>query len=173
MKPHQKLESIYDYLLEHYQYKDGKLWVMRHSQVRRTGKVLKGSLKEDGYVSVSILNHSFKEHRVIFLMMYGYLPEYLDHVNQNKSDNRIENLRECTTSQNMANVGKFKRNSSSIFKGVSFHKTENKWISHICFRGKLIHLGYFEIEEEAARAYDKKAIELHGDFACTNFKFVR
>ena len=169
MKPHNKLEEMYEYLLEHYRYDNGKLVVVNHSQQRRIGKPLSGSLKSDGYISVSILNHPFKEHRVIFLLVNGWLPDYIDHINQNKIDNSIENLREASTSQNMRNVSKYKRNSTSKFKGVSFHKLNNKWISHVSYNGKLIHLGYFVSEEVAARAYDEKAKQLFGDFACTNF----
>jgi hypothetical protein len=169
MKPHKKLESLYDYLINHYRYNDGKIIIVNHSQKRRINTVLNGSLKRDGYISVSILNQSFKEHRVIFLLVHGYLPEYIDHINQNKVDNRIENLRPATTSQNMGNVRKFKKNPTSKFKGVSFHKIEGKWISHIRFKDKLTHIGYFKNEEDAAREYDKKAIELFGTFACTNF----
>lgn len=169
MKPHKKLESMYFYLKEHYAYHDGKVLVLKHSQARRVGKVLSGSIKADGYVSISILDQPFREHRVIFLLCHGFLPDYIDHINQNKIDNRIENLRPASSSQNMANVGKWKKKPSSSFKGVSYHIVQNKWIAHICIHGKLLHIGYFKNEEDAARAYDKKAIELFGDFSCVNF----
>lgn len=90
-----------------------------------------------------------------------------DHINGNKLDNRRENLRIATRKQNLANKLKF--GGSSKYKGVSLFKRTGKWTAQICPDGEKIHLGYFSSEEEAARAYDKKAMELFGIFARTNF----
>ena len=97
------------------------------------------------------------------------LPKYLDHINRNKKDNRIDNLRPALRFQNMANIRKLKKSKSSIYKGVSFDKKAKKYVSSITFNGVKIYLGAFGNEELAAKAYDEKAKLLWGEFACTNF----
>jgi hypothetical protein len=89
----------------------------------------------------------------------------IDHINGNTLDNRRENLRPAFRSQNQANQRHARGKSG--FKGVFPTKGE-RWMASIGYQYKLIYLGTFGSPEEAARAYDKKAIELHGDFACTN-----
>ena len=93
-----------------------------------------------------------------------------DHVNGNTLDDRDENLRIVTKRQNMQ---AFKRpksaTASSTFRGVSWHKRDQKWRAQIQLNGKQIHLGLFGDEEDAARAYDDAAIKFFGEFAQPNF----
>lgn len=91
----------------------------------------------------------------------------VDHINNNRLDNQKSNLRIVTRSQNMMNKSVYK-NSTSKFKGVSWNKNTNKWRSVIGLNGKYYHLGVFENEFEAAKAYNKKAIELFKEFANLN-----
>ncbi len=97
-------------------------------------------------------------------------PKHLvvDHINHNGLDNRKENLRLCTRRQNNHNqrprVGK-----TSRYKGVYWKKSAKKFVAHIHTKAKKIWLGYFTDEIEAAKAYDKKARELFGEFAYLNF----
>lgn len=91
-----------------------------------------------------------------------------DHRNHNGLDNRLFNLRSCDSFQNQQN-GKRRKNGSSKFKGVCWHKIAQKWQAQIKFKCKFIYLGSFDNEIEAAKAYDTKAKELFGEFACTNF----
>lgn len=107
-------------------------------------------------------------HRLIFEHEYGYMPKELDHENRNKQDNQIKNLRKCTSSQNNAN-GNMGRGGSSIYRGVSWHKINQKWRTRISENGMEYYLGYFDSEIKAAKAYDRKAIELYGEFATLNF----
>lgn len=91
----------------------------------------------------------------------------VDHINHNGWDNTRSNIRVCTKSQNCMNRNTHK-GSSSIYKGVCWHKQCNKWRSRIRIHGKLIHLGDFHNEIDAAKAYNIKAVELFGEFAKLN-----
>jgi hypothetical protein len=86
-----------------------------------------------------------------------------DHIDRNS-------LREATHSENCRNQNKLKSNSTSKFKGVTHRKSDGKWQSRIGFNYKRIWIGLFDDDISAAVAYDKKAIELFGEFANTNFK---
>lgn len=91
-----------------------------------------------------------------------------DHINGNTLDNRRANLRLCTNSQNLGNRGKPSNNKSG-YKGVSWHTKERKWKAFICSNRKTKGLGSYTNKEDAARAYDKAAKEMFGEFARTNF----
>jgi hypothetical protein len=91
----------------------------------------------------------------------------IDHVNRNGLDNRDENLREATRSQNAANKSKAS-GMSSKHKGVSWDKLNKKWRVVIMVDYKQQSLGRFEREEDAALAYNEKALELYGEFAVLN-----
>jgi hypothetical protein len=91
-----------------------------------------------------------------------------DHENGDRLDNRRSNMRECTSQQNNANRDG-RKDSTSRFKGVSWDSSRDKWISSIQINRKTKHIGRFDGEEAAARAYDSFAFEAHGDFARLNF----
>jgi hypothetical protein len=91
---------------------------------------------------------------------------YCDHINLDTLDNRDENLRNCTNSQNCANRLKQKNNTSG-YKGV--FKNGNHWMARLKKNRKPIYIGTYLTREEAARAYDEKASEIFGEFARLNF----
>lgn len=106
-------------------------------------------------------------HRIILERILGRKPEcheLTDHINGNGLDNRRENLRVATHSQNQMNKSA-KRGTKAGLKGVSHDKKWNKWIAVIIYNRKRIQLGRFDTPEEAHEAYKAKAIELHGEFA--------
>jgi len=91
-------------------------------------------------------------------------PSKVDHINGNPLDNRKENLRVCTNSQNLMNRGRPRSNTSGM-KGVSWDKRENKWRATIIKDQKQRFLGYFRNPEEAYEVYCLAADMLHGEFA--------
>lgn len=93
--------------------------------------------------------------------------EEVDHVNRDRLDNRKSNLRKCTRQENACNRGKAKHNKSG-YKGVYWCKGRRKYRAQIQARGKHRLLGQFDVAQDAARAYDNAAKELHGEFAVTN-----
>ncbi len=104
----------------------------------------------------------------IIMGLYNDDKREVDHKNRNRLDNRKSNLRICNRSQNMANKLSLK-GSSSKYKGVVWVKRDKIWRAGIGLNYKIYHIGYFDSEIEAAKAYDKKAKELFGEFACLNF----
>lgn len=92
-----------------------------------------------------------------------------DHIDRNYRNNKKNNLRPCTYSQNLSNRAKMSVNASSKYKGVWLNKKRNKFVAEIKANGVRYHIGSFDNEQEAARAYDTKAKQLHGEFAVLNF----
>lgn len=105
-------------------------------------------------------------HRLIWQYHHGREPSMVDHINGDTTDNRIENLRECTAAQNQYNSRR-KRNNRSGRKGVVYHKkcTGKPWHAKIRVKGKVISLGYHPTVEEAGAAYDAAAKRYAGEFA--------
>lgn len=111
-------------------------------------------------------------HRFL-LNITDQLEIYIDHHNGNGSDNRNCNMRRATNSENQCNSRKRSTNnngrlSSSRFKGVSLHKPTGRWRVCVMFNSKRVYLGQFDNEEDAARSYNKFAIEHYGEFARLN-----
>ena len=92
-----------------------------------------------------------------------------DHINGRTLDNRKANLRSVTHMQNIWNLSKSSKIGYSKYKGITFHKAEQKWGAKICVDGRRISLGRFKDETEAAKAYDKAAKKYFGEFAKLNF----
>lgn len=151
-----------------FNYKDGNLYWKQYKQSNAKINDKAGSLHHSGYYQISVNNKTYLTHRLIFLYHYNYLPKYIDHIDGNPSNNKIENLREITLSQNNMNQKVQKRDKSSQYKGVSYNKLRNKWASYIKINNKQIHLGYFKSEIDAAITYNTKAIELFGEYTCLN-----
>jgi hypothetical protein len=126
-----------------------------------------GSQNGDGYTRIMIGKKKYRAHRLAWLHVYGEWPaKYVDHVDGDRSNNKITNLREATNAQNMRNCGAYATNTSG-FKGVTFHKHRRRWHARINIPSKQIHLGYFDTPEEAHAAYCAAAAKLHGEFART------
>jgi len=123
-----------------------------------------GSMKSSNYRQIGIKGKLYYAHILIFLYHYGRMPKEIDHIDGNKFNNKIKNLRECTRSQNCWNTGTPKTNTSGI-KGVSWRSDRGKWRAYIKLHGKTIYLGCFKHIKDAGDAVSKKRVELHGEFA--------
>lgn len=110
-----------------------------------------------GYTQIRLDNKQYRSHRLAWLYMYGEWPEeQIDHINRNRLDNRICNLRDVTNKQNMQNAGKYSNNASG-HTGVYWNKRDSKWQAKIKHNRKNISLGYFDKLEDAVAA--RKAAE--------------
>ena len=150
--------------------------VSSHGRVMniRTFRVLKPQMKSNGYLCVVLSSNGKAStktiHRIVakaFILNLTNLP-CVDHRDRKCLNNHLSNLRWCTRKENDQNRSK-RKNTASMYKGVSFHKGKNKWCTSIKHNGHQIHLGYFTDEFEAAHVYNRKASELFGVFAKLNF----
>ena len=159
-----------DLLKEHFEYRDGHLWWIKpRARAVKVGQQF-GTFNHDGYRQGVIYGKHYLEHRLVWLLHYGLWPKnQLDHINGIKHNNRIENLRECTQSQNQFNR-KGLSGTSSQYKGVSLCKKTRKWRAKAWRHGKEKSLGYFKTELEAAKVYDDFTKEFHGDYHRPNIK---
>jgi len=122
-----------------------------------------GTVEGNGYRNLRFDGRLFRAHRVAWLIEYGEFPQMdIDHIDGNRDNNAIANLRLATRSQNQGNVGCRKDNRSG-FKGVKKHK--NKWQAKIQMNGKSRSLGYFDSPEDASNAYARAARSVFGEFA--------
>lgn len=126
-----------------------------------------GYTNKQGYIQIRALGKTYQAHSLAWLYVFGEMPALIDHIDGNRSNNAITNLRIADRSINGFNREK-KSESSSVFKGVLWSKKYCKWEAKINANRKRKHLGYFQCEQEAAHAYNKAAIELHGEYARLN-----
>lgn len=142
---------------------DGNRLIYRydiHSKQQKGGTPEKVSA--DGYLLVGVDYKIYLVHRLIYLMETGTLPELLDHIDRDKLNNRISNLRPADKELNSWNRG-LQVNNTSGYRGVSWNKGVSKWHAYIKVRGKRIHLGFYNCPEEASAAYEQKRFEFRGD----------
>ncbi len=112
-----------------------------------------GCVTRSGYVVIRIDNELFQAHRLAWFYVYGMWPtDDLDHINRQKSDNRLANLREVDARENAANTELF-RNNTSGFRGVTYHKDRSKWVAQIKKNSRTKYIGIFSTKEAAYSAY--------------------
>ena len=150
-------------VLELFDYLNGNLsWRVNRSSMK-AGQ-LAGHLKSTGYMAVRINNKEYKAHRIIYLWHHGYLPACIDHIDGNRSNNKIDNLRPATTSQNNWNSKRPRKNTSGL-KGVCWCKRDKKWLARVQINGKQLHLGYFNNIDDAEVAIRNARESNHGEYA--------
>lgn len=120
-----------------------------------------GSENNEGYVHIRLLGMSYKAHRLVWLYVYGYIPAgEIDHINGNKLDNRLANLRVVNHEENCKNQ-KLASNNNTGIMGVGWHKNSNKWRARITVNGRNVALGHHNSFFDACCAR-KSAERLHG-----------
>jgi hypothetical protein len=112
-----------------------------------------GFISSKGYRKISVDGVDFSAHRLAWKMFYNEEPNFqIDHIDRNKDNNKINNLRLVTNQENQRNVD-LQKNNKSGFKGVYFNKKQQKWIARIGFNYKKINLGTFETPTDAYNAF--------------------
>lgn len=137
-------------------YENGKL-------IRKNGAVA-GSVNKRGYRVICVDYKLYKAHRLVFLYHHGHLPTQVDHINGDKDDNRIENLRAADNSKNMMNR-KAMRSNTSGHKNVFWDKSAGKWAVKVGLNRKLHHVGRFNNIKDAVDAAHIAREKLHGKYA--------
>lgn len=138
-------------------------WLIRRGSAQ-AGKAI-NTMSTDGYIVVGINRKRYQAHRVAWAIHHGDWPNSdIDHINGNRADNRIVNLRLCDDSQNQCNVSKKSGSFTSSYKGVGFHKGSKKWRARIRMRNKRVELGYFDTQEQAYAAYCEASKNYHGEY---------
>lgn len=120
-----------------------------------------GCKSKAGYWVITINKVQYLAHRLAWFYAHKSWPGTLDHRDEDKTNNRISNLREVTTEQNAQNVTPAHRDSKSGFRGVSKCKQTGRWLAQITANKQHHHLGRFDSPEEASQAYQKARAELH------------
>jgi hypothetical protein len=152
-----------DEVLNFFEYQNGILYWKKNQGNVKSGSVA-GNQRQDGYIDIGFKGRLIRAHRLIWLLHYGYMPEFLDHVNGVRNDNRIENLRVATRTQNQMNLKKRVNNSSGC-SGVYWNKQRNKWAARIQFNCKSKHIGLFSSIEDAIVARKIAEQKFFGEFA--------
>lgn len=135
----------------------------KRSHNRFYGKIA-GTDSGHGYRLIFVSGGNYYAHRLAWFYVHGEWPDIIDHIDGDRANNRIGNLRICSKRENGCNRPA-PRNNTSGFKGVIYHKASRKYAARIGSSGKSIHLGLFVTAEEAAYARNQAAIRLYGDFA--------
>ena len=147
-------------LADYVDYQDGVLyWKKKPSRPVKVGD--KVGCTVDDYLRFSFKKKTMANHRVIYFLHYGVMPEFVDHINGNTFDNRVENLRPATRSQNMANSKPHKARQA---KG-SYKLPSGKFMSIIQKDKVRKYLGVYDSEQEAENAYALMAKTMHGEYA--------
>jgi len=146
-----------------FEYKDGNLyWKVRKAPHVKIGAKV-GSPEVNGYETVYVDGRNWRIHRLVFLMQHGYLPKVLDHINGDRKDNRIENLREASHQTNAYNQN-MKRNNVSGIKGVSWNNDRQKWAVRVNHNKKTYQRYVQDLELAELVAIEMRS-KLHGDYA--------
>lgn len=124
-----------------------------------------GGINKRGYVLIRVYGERYRAHRLAWLYCYGRWPiDVIDHRDGNPANNRIENLREASQSQNQGNRRRPSSNTSG-YKGVYWHAHAQKWAAQIRNSGHKRHLGFFVDPADAHNAYLQAAADIFGEFA--------
>lgn len=140
----------------------------RKKAVARKTKIgaIAGWVDANGYVQITVNGKRYKGHRLAWMYVHGEFPSgVVDHINGNRADNRISNLRDVSMTENAHNRRCANRNSKTGLMGASLHRPSGRWKAQIRINYKSIHLGVFNTPEEVHRVYLEAKRKVHG--GCT------
>lgn len=144
--------------------RSSRVWNSRYS-----GKEAFTAVDAGGYKTGRVMGKTYYAHRIAWLLHTGKMPDgQIDHINGVRTDNRIENLRLATHSQNCRN-SKSRSASTSPYLGVSYNTSRSKWEVRIKVGNRLLFGGMFSDEVAAAKSYDRMAAQYFSEFARLNF----
>lgn len=153
-----KVRSLLNYDKQNGQF----IWLdSKNNQIKKGDQA--GYIDDQGYRRICIEGIEYRAHRLAWLYVFGFMPEMIDHINGIRSDNRLSNLRECTSSQNAINR-KIQSNNKSGVPGVHWNKREGKWKAYAKIKGKIINLGTHVNKEEAINARLEFCKKEYGEF---------
>lgn len=133
-----------------YEPETGQLYWLVNRRRARAGASA-GTVDGNGYLHMSVLGKFYKAHRLVWLLTYGEWPAGLiDHINGDKLDNRLANLRVVTHRQNQQNR---ERHRAGRLVGCYYNKRAKRWQAYIKAQGERRHLGMYDTEQEAHAAY--------------------
>lgn len=152
-----------EYLHDLFEYCDGDLyWKVSKRGIKKNKPA--GTINLHRYWQTQIDGKIYKNHRLIFLMFYGWLPDQIDHIDRNSLNNKIENLRQATNAENQKN-SKVKVTSTSGIKNVRWEKRRSRWLVRLKVNGQEKHIGYFkDVEIAKTKALEARKL-YYGDFA--------
>lgn len=139
-------------------------WKRKKANCTHVGSIAGGVHKSSGYCFVRFRGKLLAAHRIVFALHHGYFPKEVDHIDLNRSNNKISNLRAATTSQNECNKG-LQRNNSSGVKGVNWDKSSGMWKARVAVNGLTKYVGRFHDIKEAEQAIIATRNVLHGEFS--------
>ena len=136
-------------------------WIVGRQCVRAGTRA--GHLMPDGYVRIIVAGSGYYAHRLAFIITQGYCPQFVDHINRNKSDNRISNLRGATRSQNKMNMP-VRRDSTTGVRGIRYRRDRERYEAYLRVDRRCVYLGTFLDAKSAGEAYARAAKAKFGEF---------
>lgn len=156
-----------EYLHQVFEYRDGHLYFKKQTGNRIKIGEKAGSLTSAGYFCTTIYKKPYLIHRLIYMMFNGFITDQIDHIDGNKQNNKIENLRLASNTQNQHNA-KMRKDNNSGFKGVYWQKSTNKWAVSVSVNKKRLYFGCFKDIELAELVAIEARDKYHGKFARHN-----
>lgn len=159
MPSQEELKDLFDY------HPDGCFIRKKARGTQKVGSICRGKREDSGYRRMPINHNLYLAHRLIWKWHNGTEPEFLDHINRNRDDNRIENIRQASKNENCRHQG-IPANNTSGYIGVGANKSKHggAWIASIAFNGNKISLGYYPSIKQAVMVYNDACAKLHGEF---------
>ncbi len=166
LRPYQQIDKDWISATTVWEYRDGYLyWLVnagRGISIKRPGDKVLVKPDEHGYLYVTWKRKHYAVHRVVFLLVYGWLPDCIDHIDGDPGNNAAENLRAATRLQNQYNR-RMNRTNRSGAKNITRH--QGKWAVRFSHYGKTKHFGCYDTLEEAKTVAEKVRKSMHKDFA--------